>query len=104
MQDAERLRQILFTTIGRELSHIENLRRGTRIGENEEVDELDFDLLLAVIEDRFGVVVPSEDAAMMKRIGDLIDWVTDRYQMPPPSRARLLINRLLSKVQKLVTP
>jgi hypothetical protein len=104
MQDKERLTKALFGVIRQELADVDTLCRGTRIGENAEIDEIAFQLLLAVIEERFDVTVPSEDAAMMKRIGDLVDWITDRYQLPPPSRARLLWARLLSGFRKLLAP
>ncbi|MBQ2704495.1 MAG: acyl carrier protein [Clostridia bacterium] len=68
----EKIREMLATQFDKEADEI---TMDTDVQEDFNADSIDIVDLLYAIEDEFDVVIPDEEAANMKKVGDLVKYI-----------------------------
>ena len=68
----EKIREILATQFDKE---VDEITMDTDVQEDFNADSIDIVDLLYAIEDEFDVVIPDEEAANIKKVGDLVKYI-----------------------------
>ena len=71
----EKIREMLATQFDKDP---EEITMDTDVQEDFNADSIDIVDLLYAIEDEFGVVIPDEEAANMKKVGDLVKYIENK--------------------------